>query len=234
MMLLPVPGTLGRPRMPVVLEPGSRSQKMSRPLWSTTDDRRLLLGAARALLVEGGMWPVTAARVCAWAGLSLQRFRVAFPGDEEMALALFDQLSAELAAEAAEAYGIRGTWIDRVRAGLERVLVLLDERPAVARFLVVSSLEGEAPMLCHRAAAIQALVVALEAGSPPIDTHHSQPPVAAEAVVGTIAAVLHARLREEPVPALRDLCGPLMGVIALSRLGIEDALAELNRRAENG
>jgi AcrR family transcriptional regulator len=216
--------------MAVVLQVGSRSRKqMSLRLRSTTEDQRLLLDAARGLLIDQGPQSLTVAAICTRAGVSRPRFYAAFAGREDLTVALFDDLGAEIGSALLAAYGMEKEWVDSVRAALRELLTLFDESPQMARFLIVSSLAGGALMLAHRASAAQTLVAALELGSPLVDPVLARPSFGAEALVGTVAAVLHARLLEEPVPPLQGLCGSLMGMIVLSRRGTIDARSELCR-----
>ena len=202
---------------------------MSLRLRSTTDDQRLLLDTARALLVDQGAQSLTVSAICAGAGVSRPRFHAVFADCEDLTLALFDELGAEIGSVLLAAYGMEKNWVDSVRAALREMLMLFDESPQTARFLIVSSLAGGPRMLAHRASAVQALVAALESGSPLVDPALGQPSFGPEALVGTVAAVLHARLLEEPAPPLGELCGPLMGMIVLSRMDTIDARSELCR-----
>jgi AcrR family transcriptional regulator len=183
-------------------------------------DRGGLLRVARALLADRDGAPLTVAEVCAAAGISRRAFYLVFREPEELMLALFDQMTAEIGLAMADAYRAEDEWTDSVRGALWQLLELFDEQPASARFLIVSSLAGDARMLARRAAAMKTIIDALEMDGLGAD---------AGAVVGTVASVLHARLLEEPVPPLRELCSSLMGVIVLTRFGATAAQAELLR-----
>jgi AcrR family transcriptional regulator len=183
-------------------------------------DRGELLRAARALLADRDGAPLTVAEVCAVAGISRRAFYLVFREPEELMLALFDQMTAEIGLAMADAYRAEDEWTDSVRGALWKLLELFDEQPASARFLIVSSLAGDARMLARRAASMKTIIDALEVDGLGAD---------AGAVVGTVASVLHARLLEEPVPPLRELCSSLMGVILLTRFGATAAQTELLR-----
>ncbi|HKH79263.1 MAG TPA: hypothetical protein VJ996_04530, partial [Solirubrobacteraceae bacterium] len=84
----------------------------------------------------------------------------------------------------------------------------------------------------RRGEVLAALAGALEADRPPATAGSLPAPYGAEAIVGAVASILHTRLREEPVPSLRDMCGALMGVIVLPYLDAAAARRELARPAQ--
>jgi DNA-binding MarR family transcriptional regulator len=131
----------------------------------------------------------------------------------------------------ADAYRTPGPWRERVRAALGVLLVLFDEKPALARFCVVESLAGDATLLARRAQLLAAAARALDEGRELARAGAEPPPLTAEGVVGAVAAILHARLLERPPPGLHELLGQLTALVVLPYIGPEAARSELARPA---
>jgi AcrR family transcriptional regulator len=184
------------------------------------------LVAAEHLLSERGSAHLGVADVCVAAGTTASAFAASFADRREMLLALFDRIAARVGRNMERAYRSEPAWVDAVRAALCELLAFLESRTEVARFLLVDSLQGDAAMLARRERAVGAVARVIEADHP--HAAASAPPFGAEAVVEAAAAVLHGRLLEEPVPSLRELVGPLMGVLVMPYLDTSAARDELS------
>jgi AcrR family transcriptional regulator len=167
---------------------------------------------------DAGAERLTVADVCAAAHVTADAFYSVFYDRDECLHAVFDRASDRAAAAMGSAYRAGGSWLEGVRGALHELLAFLDERPALARFLIVGSLAGGATMRARRAALLTALARAIEADCPPTSTGSLPASFGADAVVGALAAILHSRLRETPVPSLCDMCDALMGMIVLPYL----------------
>ena len=191
------------------------------------DAREHMLGAAEELLRERGEQAVTARSVSERAGVSVETFAEHFAGSQDILLALFDEISARALAQALERCHGAPTWVDGVRAALLALLRSIEDSPALGRFLLVTPLATDGPLLARRGRLLGDMAAALGDAAPGAGGGSSA--LAADSVVRTVAAVLHARLGEEPVSSLPELCAPLMGVVVLPYLGVEGARAELAR-----
>ncbi len=189
--------------------------------------RARLTSAAERLICDDGAEHLTVARICAGARVSRRTFYSAFEDREQCLLAVFDDVSDRATAAMAGAYRAGGSWVEAVRAALGELLAFLDDRPRVARFLIVESLAGDARLRARRAERLAALARALDADAPPASACSLPASFDAEAVVGAVASILHGRLREEPAPPLRDMRGSLMAVIVISYLDAVAARCEL-------
>jgi AcrR family transcriptional regulator len=196
------------------------------PRRSDSEQRERILVAAERLLVERGSAPLGIAKLCDSVGVTRRAFVALFGGRDAMLLALFERIVARLGQTMSAAYRSETVWVDALRAALFELLAFLERRPQVARFLIVESLQGHAGMLARRQQAVSVLARVIEADRPDAET---TPPFGAEAVVGAAASVLHGRLLEEPVPSLRELTGPLMGVLVMPYLDASVARDELSR-----
>jgi AcrR family transcriptional regulator len=164
--------------------------------------------------------------------MSHASFAVAFGGLDECLLEVFDGASERAAAAMARAYRAQGSWLESVRGALHELLSFLDQRPALARFLIVGSRGEDHVLRARRQVALASLARALELGCPPATAGSLPAPFGTDAVVAAVAAILHARLLEEPVRPLRDMSGALMGVIVLPYLDAAAARSELSRPAQ--
>ncbi len=195
------------------------------------EQRERIVSAAERLIDERSVECISVGDVCAAARVSRGAFYAVFDDREQCLLAILDEVSARAGAAMASAYRNEPSWEDSVRAALYVLLCFFDDRPGLARFLIVSSLGGQAGLRERRAELLAVLARALEAEAPPMAVESLPRICGGDAIVGTIASLLHGRLREEPVPRLADLCGSLMGVVVLPYLDVAGVQRELSRPA---
>ncbi len=202
-----------------------------RPARATVSPERRarLLRAAEQLVRDRGAEHVTVSAVCTASGVSRGAFYAAFKDRRGCLLAIFDETSARAGAAMADAYRAGASWVDAVRGALLELLAFLDDAPLLARFLVVDSLAGDPRLRARRQAVLTTLARALEVDRPPTASGSLPAGFGSEAVVGAIASILHGRLLEEPVPALGELSGSLMGVVVLAYLDAAAARGEVSR-----
>jgi AcrR family transcriptional regulator len=193
------------------------------------ENREILLWAAEQLLREHGSDAVTVEAICALAKKSRASFNAVFTDRTDCLLGVFDELAERAERIMHIAYRDQESWLDGVRAALWELLYALQESPNLARFMVLGSAAGEPPMLARRARILAQLAEALEAEHPAGADGGQAAPFGAEAVVGAVAAILHARLLEDPLKSLTELAGPLMGVMVLPYLGAAAAGEEVSR-----
>jgi AcrR family transcriptional regulator len=192
--------------------------------------RARIVAAAIDAVAELGYGGLTVTEVIARAHISRRTFYELYADRDECFLAAFDAALARVAEPVLAAYQVAGAWRERIANALCAALALFDDRPALARLLIVDALGAGPLALERRAAALEALVRAVDDGR--ANARGREPgPLAAEAVVGAVLAVLHKRLlepqRREPLLAL---AGPLMNAIVLPYLGPAAAARELRRR----
>jgi AcrR family transcriptional regulator len=188
---------------------------------------RIVAGATEAV-AELGYGGLTVAAIIARARVSRRTFYEIFDDREACFLAAFDVALARVAEPALAGYRREGVWRERVAAALAATLALFDEQPALGRLLVLDALAAGPRALARRAAVLDALVCAVDEGRAS-GRGRDPGPLAAEAVVGAVLAVLHARLLEASRKPLLALAGPLMSTIVLPYLGAAAAERELQR-----
>jgi AcrR family transcriptional regulator len=192
------------------------------------DRRARLIAAAERIIDERGAADVTIDTVSAAARLSPSAFDAVFADRTDLLLAVFDEATDRAGSAMIAAYHAGDSWLDGVRAALSALLAFLDRTPGLARFLIVDSLGGELPMRARRGRVLDELARALDADRPASVADSSFAPFGTDAVVSAVAAILHGRLQEDPVPRLRDLGGSLTSVVVLPYLGVSAARAELS------
>ena len=135
------------------------------------DDRRaerrgLLINAAYALFGDGGEAALTVRSVSRVCGLNTRYFYESFADTDELLGAMFDKVSAELAAEVDVAIAEVGeSPTERTRAGMAAVLGFSSADPRRGRVLFTDARAN--PVLTARRAALQdqLLAAVLEEGS---------------------------------------------------------------------
>jgi len=197
----------------------------------TEIQRARMLAAAVETVQEVGYARMTVAQVIARARVSRKTFYDVFADREDCFLAAFDQALDRAREEVTVAYDGEAAWRDAIRAGLARLLALMDQDPALARLCVVEALGAGERALAARAQALDELASVVDRGRGASRTMREPSALTAEGVVGAVFAVLHARLVEPEGPPLSDLLGPLMSMIVLPYLGARAASREMTRPA---
>jgi AcrR family transcriptional regulator len=195
----------------------------------TEIQRTRMLAAAVDVVEEVGYVRMTVARVIARARVSRKTFYDAFADREDCFLAAFEEALEQARELAGAAYVRRSGWRDGIRSALARLLILMEEEPALARFCMVEALGAGDRVLKRRAHVVQELVTLIDRGRIVTNATRQPPEVTAEGVVGAVFAVLHRRLFEGGREPLTDLLRPLMSMIVLPYLGTRAASRELSR-----
>ncbi len=195
---------------------------------------------------ERGAAHVNVGHVVARSGVSRRTFYEIFHDREDCFLAAFDEALDHAAAAVLPAYGTRGAWLARVRAGVVALLGFLDSDRAAARLLIVESLAAGTAALERRRQVVAQLAAIVELGRGERGAKLDPPALTGEAIVGGLLSVLHSRLatspasktrttqdepREPAESSLLDLTGPAMGTIVLPYKGPMAAQKEMARPA---
>jgi AcrR family transcriptional regulator/DNA-binding MarR family transcriptional regulator len=194
----------------------------------TEIQRNRMLAAAVQTIEELGYGGMTVARVIARAQVSRKTFYDVFRDREDCFLAAFDHTVAQMRAAVVEAAARESNWRDALRAGLARLLRLMDREPGLARLCVVEALGAGGRVQQSRAGVLRELAAVVDRGRS-VSGAREPPEVTAEGVVGAVFAVVHTRLLADDGEPLLSLLGPLMSTIVLPYLGARAARAELTR-----
>lgn len=201
--------------------------------------RARLIAALIEVVEEDGYALLTVSKVIGRSRVSRKTFYDLFSCREDGFLAAFEQVVGGMRLLAVEAYARESSWREGIRAGLQSVLMFMDEEPGLARFCVLEPLAAGPRVLARRAEMLGELAQAVEqgrvAGAGALDPQ----PLTAEVIIGGLLAVLHSRLLADGQAPLADLLGPLMSAITLPYLGAGAARRELTKpckktSAQNG
>ncbi len=149
-------------------------------------------------------------------------------GSEGGRLIPFDEAVAEVAARARAAYGQVDGWLEQTRAGLMELLCFCDERPEMARELVVESIAWGPEVLARRSQLLEVLADVLDRGCEQTDPATVPPPETAASLVGASLSWVQTRLVAGQ-GSFVELAPSLMSLIVHPYLGPEAAKRELER-----
>jgi AcrR family transcriptional regulator len=192
--------------------------------------RARMLAAMVEVIRERGVANVTVAHIVARSGVSRRTFYELFDNLEECFLAACDQAMAQASIAVVEAYARPGKWRERIRRALTGLLEFLEDEPEWGGLLIVDALGAGTKALERRATVLAALIDAVDQGKAEAKTTKGREPptrLTAEGVVGSVFAVLHARLLERDPAPFTALLNPLMAMIVLPYLGPAAAQKEL-------
>ncbi len=197
--------------------------------------RARMIAALVEVAGERGVGGITVGRIVGRSGVSRRTFYELFEDREDCFLAAFD-LSVERGAQRAiPAFRAPGTWRERVRAGLQALLVYLGDEPGMGALCVVDALGGGPVALERRARVVGALIDVVHEGRKEARAGAKPTRLTAEGVVGAVLSVLHARLsagsarHNGGMQPMASLLGPLMAMIVLPYLGQAAAAREAAR-----
>ena len=192
----------------------------------TEIQRGRMIAAAVEAVEEVGYSRMTVAQVIARARVSRKTFYDVFADREDCFLAAFDQAMEQVRDRARASFEAESSWREAIRAGLTRLLGLMDQEPALTKLCVVEALAAGERVLERRARIFEELAQVIDLGRSA--TGALDPPeVTAEGVIGAIFAVIHNRVLEGGSESLLQLLNPLMSMIVLPYLGTKASQKEL-------
>lgn len=161
----------------------------------------------------------TVAHVVGRSGVSRRTFYEVFEDFEDCFLAALDSSVARASEYVLADYDPSARWRARIRAALVGLLEFLEDEPAMGRLCVVETLGAGRKVHERRMRVIDMVTVTVDEGRKEAKAARALPPLTAEGVVGGVLSVLHARLVAGGGEPLRELTGPLMGMVVLPYLG---------------
>ncbi len=213
------------PRVPT--EPARRGPSVLPRGQLSEIQRGRILNAAIQVVEEVGYARMTVAQVVGRAKVSRKTFYDLFDDREDCFLAAFERTIEQAQALVVDAYRRERGWRRSMRAGLECLLVLIDQEPGLARLCLIEALAAGSRVLDRRARLLGELATAVDRGRLAGASARTPSPITAEGVVGGVFAVLHARLLEDREEPFASLLAQLMSMIVLPYLGRRAASDEL-------
>jgi AcrR family transcriptional regulator/DNA-binding MarR family transcriptional regulator len=191
--------------------------------------RERMVVAAVGVVFEQGVSNLTVAHIVARSGVSRRTFYEIFTdADDCLLYALEDSLERARAC-VNEVYDSRDAWRSQIRVTLHALLTFLEEEPTRAWLLVVGALSANPAARQRRARVIEQLIEVVDAGRDESERGSVVTSLTAEGLVGSVLAVVHARLVGNDKLDLIDLTNSLMSMIVLPYLGPAAARKELTR-----
>jgi AcrR family transcriptional regulator len=117
-----------------------------------------MLNAMVEVAGERGAPGASVAHIVERAGISRRTFYEHFEDREDCFLAAFDYALARAGEAVLPAYGVEGSWRERVRSGLAALLGFFDEQPGLGALLVVDALGAGPRALARRGELLDALI----------------------------------------------------------------------------
>ncbi len=186
--------------------------------------RQIILDAMLAVVGEQGYERTAVQTVIERAGLYRQAFYDEFASKEECFASAYETAAMQLEAEVREASLAQSDWEGQLRAGLGKLLDLLDADPPRGRALFVEVHPAGGVALMRRQEMMERAARFLARGREGAPLR--APALAPEATVAGIHSVLHARLASGG-GGLRELRGELMYVAVLPYRGAAGAAAAM-------
>jgi AcrR family transcriptional regulator len=185
------------------------------------------------IVAEVGYTQLSVTRVVTRAGVSRGTFYELFSNREELFLEAFDDAVARIGAAVERRCAREGPWQERVRAGLEATLGLLDQQPALARLCVVEAPRAGTKVLRRRAEILDGFARIVEEGREGGRDRPGggPPPLTAQSLVAGAASVVQERLLTPAAGPLAELAAPLASMIVFPYRGPAAAARELERPA---
>lgn len=184
------------------------------------NQRERLIAGIIAAVAENGYSGTTIAAITSAAGLSRRTFYEHFENKEACFAAAYEATLSHVRGAILSAAGTQEKWVERVRAGLDRLLDALTEDPGMASFfLIAPASAGDEIVDCHHLAMAE-LVGDLVEGAP---NAAEASKTREQALAGGISRLIVGKLNAGEEKALPELLPDLMELVLSPYLGSEEA-----------
>lgn len=194
------------------LPPGRHG--LSREFVEQNQQERLIAGTIVAV-AEHGFQETTVSQISAASGVSRRTFYSYFRTKEEGFFATFDLLEEHLFAAIGDARASGSSWTAKVRARVAAMVGVFSENPDLICFALTAPPAAAGKVAERSRNLLERLVQELTAGAPEGGGYSAASEVEREAMAGSLAAVLAARIpgeTEEALPELVELVlAPFLG-----------------------
>jgi AcrR family transcriptional regulator len=169
--------------------------------------------AAIQVVGQRGFASTTVEAVVTGAGVSRSTFYELFEDFDACFLAVLDRGMRRAIVLVSDACGRGTSWQEGILAGLAALLAFLDAEPLLARVCVVDALAAGPPALEYRARELEVLKHMVDAAFARGPAGHETSELAAEALIASVAGILHARLVTGEAPPFLDLLRSLAALV---------------------
>jgi AcrR family transcriptional regulator len=210
---------------PVPLRKPRNPPRLPEPASDPDGQRRRIVAAVTELVAEEGYQSVTIAKVGQRAAISLTTFYNHFDGKREAFLAAIDDSERQLFEAALPAYRLASGWRRATRNAIHALFAFGATHPALARLAGMSVFSGGAQGFDRHESATSRFGAVLRAG---YREHPSTSPLVAEAVGGSIAALLYQQVRRRGPERLYEVAGIASFIALAPFVGAGEACALAN------
>jgi AcrR family transcriptional regulator len=190
--------------------------------------RARIVRATLQVAAEEGLGRATLARVLVRAEVSRGTFSTVFDDMGECVMAILDHAMRRSVGAISQALAGEAPWFEKPAAGLAALLDFLDSDPLLARFCLVEALAAGPAALEYRARELGLLAHTVD-GVLGHAEGRGATLLSAEAVVASVAGILHARVVQGEAPPFIDLLPALLDVVLAPYLDGEARAREVER-----
>jgi AcrR family transcriptional regulator len=191
--------------------------------------RERIIDAMARVVGERGLRRTTVAEVVTTAGVSRVTFYGAFEDLDACFLGVLDSTMRRATARITAALETDRPWQERMLAGLAALLGFLDSDPLLARVCLVEALAAGPAALEYRVRELEVLKHLVDGVLAQAQAGRQAAALSAEAVVASVAGILHTRLVTGEAPPFLDLLGPLAAMVITPYVGTRPIAEELRR-----
>ncbi|HET7054126.1 MAG TPA: TetR/AcrR family transcriptional regulator [Solirubrobacterales bacterium] len=193
-------------------------------------ERAQIVSALIEIAAERGYGETTIELVLERAELDRPAFDRHFRGKYDCFLSAWQELNEECLKTMVRAYESREEWPDRLRAVAYEVIEGLSHDPSRASFGVEVLAAGDAAR-ARRDMTMRVIASLIDAGRQEMEDPEAVPHTTAEALAGSAYGQIYSRVVRGAVEELPDLVPQLMSAAVMPYLGMEAAMAELDRES---
>jgi AcrR family transcriptional regulator len=191
---------------------------------ASSHPRQRIIDALVQCVARGGYERTSVLQISRLAEVPEPVFEEHFASKEDCLNAALNELIGALQRIVLERVAGGSSWVERVRLGLQTLLMALACHPDGARVTLVEYLGAGEPAVTRMRSAAASFVPGIEAGRAQMQDTAHLPPQISEAVVGGIVAILHRRVLEGDTAELPELLPDLLYFALNPFLGHELAM----------
>ena len=196
-----------------------------------SSEREQIVAALIEIAAERGYGETTIELILERAGLDRPAFDRHFRSKYDCFISAWQELNEDCLSTMVRAYESREEWPDRLRAVASEVVAGLCQDPSRAAFGVEVLAAGDAAR-ARRDMTMRVLAGLIDAGRMQMEDPEAVPHTTAEALAGSAYGQIYSRVVRGQVEELPALVPQLMSAAVMPYLGVEAAMAELNRDSE--
>ena len=176
---------------------------------SSLSQRERMVRAAAIVVAKGGYGELTIAAITKSAGVSNETFYEQFSSPQEAFEEALDALDRLALTRIKKAVNLQSTWPGAFVAGLDQLLAVYSENPAMSRLPMIEALYAGSVGLDRIDRMQDRLIAQFNFDKVPAKFGNPPPRVVIEAIAGGIDAVIQHEVEEDRARALPELLGEL-------------------------